>query len=110
MKLQFIIDNMLPRDLAELLVAQGYEAQTASRLKLGSNADESIMQYADKIGAVVIFKDADFLPMSQNQAKGQFIHIKLGNTSTQQLLRRFQHQLPNILHALESGEKVIEVR
>jgi predicted nuclease of predicted toxin-antitoxin system len=99
---------MLPRDLAEFLVAEGHEAFTVKRLKIGS--DDSIWEHAEKIEAVVISKDSDYLPLASQFSKAQFVHIKGGNITTFELIERFRIRLPEILQALQSGERIIDIK
>ena len=106
--MRFIVDQMLPRDLAEFLISQGHEAFTARHLKLGS--DESIWLYAEKIGAVVISKDADYLLLANQLSRAQFVHLQLGNLSTSGLLERFRNRFHDILEGLQAGEQIVEVK
>jgi predicted nuclease of predicted toxin-antitoxin system len=99
---------MLPRDLAEFLVAEGHEAFTVKRLKIGS--DDSIWEHAEKIEAVVISKDSDYLPFAGQLSKARFVHLTGGNMSTSQLIERFRKKLPEILRALKSGERIIDIK
>jgi predicted nuclease of predicted toxin-antitoxin system len=99
---------MLPRDLAEFLIVEGHEASTTSRLKLHS--DESIWRHAESIQAVVISKDSDYIPLASQLAKAQFVHLRMGNLTTSELLDRFRLNLPQILQAILAGEKIIDVK
>jgi predicted nuclease of predicted toxin-antitoxin system len=106
--LRFIVDAMLPRDLAEFLISDGYEASTVKRLKLGP--DETIWQYAENNNAVVITKDSDYLPFPTEHSRAQLIHFVGGNMSTTTMIERFRSQLPQIVAALHAGEKTVEIR
>jgi predicted nuclease of predicted toxin-antitoxin system len=107
MRLLFIVDNMLPRDLAEYLTAAGHEAITTRRLKISS--DELIWRHAEKLGAVVISKDADYLPLEQQLTNAQFVHLRFGNLSTADLMKSFKARFPRILQSLKNGEKIVDV-
>ena len=98
---------MLPRDFAEFLVSEGHEAFTAKRLKIGT--DDSIWQHTEKIQAVVISKDSDYLSLASQFSKPQFVHLTGGNMTTSQLIERFRVRLPEILQALQSGERIIDI-
>jgi predicted nuclease of predicted toxin-antitoxin system len=106
--LRFVVDAMLPRDLAEYLIALGHEASTVKRLRLG--ADETIWQYAEKYQAVVITKDSDYLPFPSSHSTAQLIHFTGGNMTTKAMIERFATQLPQIIEALLAGEKTVEIR
>jgi predicted nuclease of predicted toxin-antitoxin system len=85
-----------------------HEAFTVKRLKIGS--DDSIWQHAEKLQAVVISKDSDYLPHANQFSKAQFIHVRGGNMTTSQLIERFRVHLPEIPQALKSGEKIIDIK
>ena len=99
---------MLPRDLAEFLIAEGHEASTVKWLKLGP--DETIWQYAEKHHAVVITKDADYLPFPTKYSKAQLVHFMGGNISTSMLIEHFRAKLPQVIEALRAGERIVEIR
>ncbi len=106
--MRFIVDNMLPRHVAEFLISEGHEAFTSSRLKL--RTDESIWQHAEKIQAVVVSKDADYIPLASQLSKAQFVHLRVGNLTTSELLEKLRLNLPQITHAILEGEKIIDVK
>lgn len=108
--MRFIIDSMYPRSLAEMLSGEGHECFTASRLKISSATDQSIWQRAEELEAVVISKDSDFGALAAASRKARLIHDRGGNMSTTQLVERFRQQLPQILAALEAGERIVEFR
>jgi predicted nuclease of predicted toxin-antitoxin system len=110
MKFCFILDNMLPRDLAEFLISQGHEAHTSGRLKTVSNSDESIWAKAEEMQAVLISKDADFDFIIKGSTKAQLVHYRGGNVTTAHLLKVFEKNLPDILLGLEASELKIEFR
>jgi predicted nuclease of predicted toxin-antitoxin system len=99
---------MLPRDLAEFLISEGYKASTVKRLKLGP--DETIWQYAEKHIAVVITKDYDYLPFPSEHSTAQLLHFTGPNMSTKMMIERFRVQLPQIIKSLHAGEKTVEIR
>jgi predicted nuclease of predicted toxin-antitoxin system len=110
MKFCFILDNMLPKALAEFLISNGHEAHTAARLKTGSNSDQSIWSKAEEMRAVLITKDADFDSIIKNSTKEQLVHYRGGNVTTAHLLHVFEKNLPDVLAGLEAGELKIEFR
>jgi predicted nuclease of predicted toxin-antitoxin system len=106
--LRFVVDAMLPRDLAEYLIAEGYEASTVKRLRLGP--DETIWQYAEKHRAIVITKDSDYLPFPNEHSTAQLVHFTGGNMTTAVMISRFREGLPQIVESLRAGEKTVEIR
>jgi predicted nuclease of predicted toxin-antitoxin system len=110
MKFCFIVDNMLPRELAEFLISRGHEARTVGRLKTGSNSDGSIWAKTEEMRGVLITKDADFDFIIKGSVKAQLVHYRGGNVTTAHLLDVFEKNLPDILLGLEAGELKIEFR
>jgi predicted nuclease of predicted toxin-antitoxin system len=108
--LRFVVDHILPRDLAEYLISEGHKALTVGRLKTSARSDEAIWQYAESIQAIVISKDSDYLPLANEHAKIQFVHLRCGNLSTAKLLDLFRARMPQVLQALNAGERIVEVR
>jgi predicted nuclease of predicted toxin-antitoxin system len=106
--LRFIVDAMLPRDIAEYLISQGHEASTVKRLKLGP--DETVWQYAEKHKSIVITKDSDYLPFPIDFSPAQLVHFTGPNMSTKMMIECFHRELPHIIASLLSGEKIVEVR
>jgi predicted nuclease of predicted toxin-antitoxin system len=108
MNLRFIVDAMLPREVAEFLIAEGYEASTVKWLKLGP--DETIWQYAEKHEAIVITKDSDYLPFPSAHSKAKLVHFTGPNMTTKMIIDRFRTELPQILASLRAGERTVELR
>jgi predicted nuclease of predicted toxin-antitoxin system len=106
--MRFVVDAMLPRDIAEYLISEGHEALTVKWLKLGP--DETIWQYAEKHFAIVVTKDSDYLPFPSKHSKAQLIHFTGGNMSTSMMIERFRDGLPQIIDSLRAGEKIVEIR
>ncbi len=60
--------------------------------------------------ATIITKDEDFLHISHRFSGPAIVWITCGNTRRVALLARMAVVLPEILSALENGERVVEVR
>lgn len=73
--------------------------------------DALIWDYAIKNGTVIITKDEDFEERLSHRPKmvPAVVWIRLGNTTKGALLLWFNNILPEIIHRLEAGEKLIEV-
>jgi predicted nuclease of predicted toxin-antitoxin system len=106
--MRFVVDAMLPRDIAEFLISEGHEASTVKWLKLGP--DETIWQYAEKHHTIVITKDSDYLPFPSEHSTAQLVHFTGGNMSTAMMIESFRKGLPQIIESLRAGEKTVEIR
>jgi predicted nuclease of predicted toxin-antitoxin system len=106
--LRFIVDEMLPRKLAEYLIEEGYDASTVKWLKLGP--DEMIWEHAEKHGAIVITKDSDYLPFPDDFSAAQLVHFTGENMSTAAMIDLFRQKLPQLIEALKAGDKIVEIR
>jgi predicted nuclease of predicted toxin-antitoxin system len=58
---------------------------------------------------VVVTKDEDFAVHQLLPGGPSIVWIRIGNTRRAELLRRFDAELPEIIAALERGEKLIEL-
>jgi predicted nuclease of predicted toxin-antitoxin system len=108
--MRFLVDAQLPTALARWIESQGQTAQHVADLQMADASDRAIWQQARKTGAVIISKDADFVTLATLEAEGPpVVWIRLGNTRRQALLNWFSPLFPEILEALEQGEKLIEI-
>lgn len=110
MKPRFLVDAQLPPALADYLSARGYHAEHVARAGLRAATDKQIWLYAQISKMVLISKDEDFASAAWQTRKGpQVLWVRIGNTTNRVLWRAFQDVLPEILQALEAGERVIEI-
>ena len=110
MKARFLLDEQLSPALAERLVARGFEAQHVTQVGLAGGDDMRIWRYAARTGATLLTKDEDFADRARGGATGvSVVWIRLGNTTTASLWRALEPLLPEIVEALEKGERLIEV-
>jgi predicted nuclease of predicted toxin-antitoxin system len=71
---------------------------------------QAIWAYAQKSKMVLISKDEDFASAAWQSRKGpQVLWVRIGNSTNRVLRQAFQDVLPEILQALEAGERVIEI-
>jgi len=108
---KFLVDNQLPSTLAKWLVSHGHEALHVLDVGLSEAKDKEICVYARENGLVLITKDEDFsrtATFSSNEVS--VVWVRLGNCRTKTLLKAFDSLLPQILAALESGSRLIEIR
>jgi predicted nuclease of predicted toxin-antitoxin system len=108
--MRFLVDAQLPPALARMLTAKGYDAEHVHDVELGDAEDGAIWDHAVKSGAAIITKDEDFVSLITLHPGGPpIVWVRLGNTSKQALLRWFEPLIPEIVAAIQNGEKLIEV-
>lgn len=108
--MRFIVDAQLPPALAQRLSALGHEARHVNRIGHGAATDETIWAEAGNRGAALITKDEDFVALARHDPGGPaVIWVRIGNTTNEALWRAFEPALPEILSALQRGERIIEL-
>jgi predicted nuclease of predicted toxin-antitoxin system len=108
--MRFLVDAQLPPALARWLTERGHDAQHVSDFNLGESSDLVIWNKAQILNAVIITKDEDFLRLSLTAPGPAVVWITMGNTRRVELLARMEKALPQIIAALEAGERVVEIR
>ncbi|SCY68292.1 DUF5615 family PIN-like protein [Thiohalorhabdus denitrificans] len=109
--MRFLVDAQLPPALARWLSEQGHQAEHVVDLGLEASPDREIWRVAHQTGAVVISKDEDFVTLVTLQPEhAQVVWVRLGNTTKRGLLNWFAPLLPQVVHALERGERLVEVK
>ncbi len=73
--------------------------------------DREIWARASANEAVIVSKDEDFAILSNTNASQSpaVVWLRVGNTRRAELLRWFEELLPEVIAALERGERLIEV-
>lgn len=108
--LRFLVDAQLPPALVRDLRSAGLEARHVTRLGPGFLTDESIWRLACKEGWIIVSKDADFVERVLSSEEGAcLVWIRLGNTTARALWASLAPVLPDVLKALERGERLVEV-
>jgi predicted nuclease of predicted toxin-antitoxin system len=108
---KFLIDNQLPHLLATWFTSHGHEAFHVLDVSLAQAKDRSIWDYAEAKGIVLVTKDHDFSQWaSVPDSNVRVVWVRLGNCRTKTLLAAFDSLLPQILAALESGSRLVEIR
>lgn len=108
--MRFLVDAQLPPALADYLAGFGHDAEHVNTIGIGAATDQMIWAYARDRTAVVVTKDQDFAELTRTDPDGPaVVWLRLGNTTRAALLRTLDPLLPEILAALESGERLIEV-
>jgi predicted nuclease of predicted toxin-antitoxin system len=107
---RFLIDANLPPALAQWLASEGHEAHHVSDLGMEVTPDREIWKQARDMRACIVTKDEDFVLLSALDRTGPaVIWIRVGNAVRSVLLDRLPVLWPEVMSAIERGEKVIEV-
>jgi predicted nuclease of predicted toxin-antitoxin system len=106
---RFLIDAQLPPALARYLAAAGHNAEHVQDVNLEGAPDADVWRHALATGAAIITKDSDFSNRITLQKGPQVVWIRFRNTRTAELLRRIAPLLPDIVSALNAGDRLVEV-
>lgn len=110
MTIHFLIDAQLPPGLARQLAARGYPAEHVNRIGMGIASDDAIWRHAVRTGATLITKDEDFTALAVREQSGpQVVWLRVGNISNDALWRAIDPRLEEIVQALNTGERVVEI-
>lgn len=108
--MHFLIDEQLPVALVARLEAIGLAATHVSSIVGFGVSDEIIAQEAERLQAILVTKDADFVQMSAGGALAcQIVWVRLGNMSNRALWTILHPVLPQILSELRRGERVVQL-
>lgn len=109
--MRFLVDAQLPPGLARWLVAEGHEAAHVLDHGLESADDGAVWRHAESVGAVILTKDEDFAARRIRANEGPaVVWIRVGNTHRRALLDWFRAALPDVLVALDRGDRLVEIR
>jgi len=109
--MRFLVDAQLPPALARFLTDAGYEASHVIDLSMERAPDAAIWDWAARHRAVVVTKDEDFATrVALSDSGPQIVWIRLGNTTRNTLLKAMREALPEVIGALERGERLVEMR
>ncbi len=108
---RFLIDAQLPPALAERFAAAGFEASHVHRIGLGGASDRAIWRRAREMADALITKDMDFVQLARVDGAGPaVVWIRIGNVTNAALWRALEPALPDIVAALRTGERIVEIR
>ncbi len=101
----WLVDTQLPHQLTTALKQRGHHAVHASELPQGHRtADEAIIAFADKEGAVVVTKDADFLASYTVKGRpARLLYLTTGNIRNTELIFLFMNFLDLLCQELKDG-------
>ncbi|MGD0139380.1 MAG: DUF5615 family PIN-like protein [Tepidisphaeraceae bacterium] len=109
--MKFLVDNQLPLALSRFLAARGHNVAHVLEIGLDEASDTVIWKHAADQGIVLISKDEDFLRYAiRPNAATSLLWVRLPNCRNSALLAAFDKALPTIIEAVESGQRVIELR
>ena len=109
--MKFLVDNQLPLALCRFLSERGRDSIQVLEIGLNEAKDSAIWKYASDNGRAVIAKDEDFLRYAMGpDASAAFVWVRLRNCRNSAFLAAFDRLLPAILSALESGQRIVELR
>ncbi|HHY48144.1 MAG TPA: DUF5615 family PIN-like protein [Alphaproteobacteria bacterium] len=110
--MKFLVDAQLPIALARWLSGNGLDARHVCDLELDRASDSEIWRRAKEDGFIIVTKDDDFRLLADRLVRipPQVVWVRLGNCRKQALLDAFASVLPQLLAALESGERIVEIR
>jgi predicted nuclease of predicted toxin-antitoxin system len=96
--------------LARWIAAKGHDAQHVADLGMAGSSDLAIRDKATELKSVIVSKDEDFIQLSGKVGGPQIVWVAFGNTSKAALLEKMEKIFPQIVEALEAGERIVEVR
>jgi predicted nuclease of predicted toxin-antitoxin system len=109
--LRFLLDAQLPPKLAAALRKAGHEAEHVFEVGLLTAPDIEIWRYAERMGAAIVTKDSDFAAMRMHAESGPaVVWLRLGNATNEAVESTLREVLPEVIGAIEVGEKYIEIR
>jgi predicted nuclease of predicted toxin-antitoxin system len=107
---KFLVDANLPPALAQWLASEGHEAHHVGELGMESTPDREIWKQARDSNACIVTKDEDFvLLQALDRAGPAVVWIRIGNAVRTVLMRRLPAVWPEVISAIERGEKIVEV-
>lgn len=108
--MRFLVDAQLPPALAWRLKELGHDAEHVYDIGMHAASDRAIWQKAAETDAVIVTKDEDFVQIGKSSTGPQVVWLRMGNVGRKALLDRISKALPQIIEAIESGERVIEIQ
>lgn len=74
------------------------------------SSDSGIWDYAIANSAVIVTKDEDFaIRASVSKASPSIVWIRIGNCPNARLLAWFEQEMPAVITALSSGNRLVEI-
>ncbi len=109
-KWRFLIDGNLPPRLCDFFRAKGYDAAHLKDMAMVRAADIEIWKRAYREQAVIVTKDKDIASLAISRSDiCPVIFVRLGNVRREALFAKFESAMQDLINALDSGEKLIEL-
>ena len=109
--MRFLIDAQLPPALARILREKGYKAEHVENVGLRHAKDTEVWMYAIENEAALLTKDEDFVEQFRRKPRGPvIIWLRIGNASTENLVRWLMPSFENIVARMQAGDRLIELR
>lgn len=109
--MKLLIDNQLPMQLAIHLRGRGHECEHVLDLGLDEANDLDLWTRAGQAGQVVVSKDDDFVFLASRPGDiGRLIWVRLGNCRNPALIAAFDRVHDEVMLALQSGQRIVEIR
>ncbi len=109
--MKLLVDNQLPLQLAVHLRGRGRDCVRVLESGLNESDDRVIWDRALSEGRIVVSKDEDFVILASRPGdRGRMIWVRLGNCRNVPLLDAFDRAYEDIVRAIESSQRIIELR
>jgi len=109
--MRFLVDNQLPKHLADWLGRRGHDCEHVLDVDLDESSDLQVWQYCGERGAVLVTKDEDFVYLAHRGGdRGRMIWVRLGNCRNAALIAALNGALDQMIDALEQGQRIVEIR
>lgn len=93
-----------------MLRQAGHEAGHLYEIGMLAAPDRDIWRYAEEHGAAILTKDGDFAAMRMHAESGPVVvWLRFGNIANDVLIAALERTLPEIVEAIEAGERLIEI-
>lgn len=107
--MRFLVDAQLPPGLCDWLEERGHGAVHVSTLAKMPLRDRQVADHAEREGAVLISKDADFVQLRLPD-RFVFLWLRCGNVSNRQLSERLGEEWETVEGRLAAGARFITLR
>jgi predicted nuclease of predicted toxin-antitoxin system len=109
--MKLLVDNQLPLALAIHLRARGHDCKHVIEIAQDEATDATLWTFCTHDNRVLVSKDEDFVFLANRQGdKGRLIWVRLGNCRNPALLDAFDRVHDQLIAAIESGQRIVEVR
>lgn len=109
--MKFLIDNQLPLQLSVYLRSRGHDCQHVLELGLDEASDTDLWVRAGYEHRALMGKDEDFVFLANRLGDtGQLVWVRLGNCRNAALLEAMERIHDDLIRALGTGQRIVEVR